>query len=569
MIALRDYQVECLEAVRREWRTVNRTLVVMATGTGKTIVFLALLDDLLKEQPNARALVLSHRVELVRQPIEKAEQYYPSLAPKCGVVMAAEDDASAQIVVATVQTLNSGDRLKRCGHFEYCILDECHHAPSSSYVKVLDAMPGTKILGMTATPMRTDGDGLRKVFQSLAYRLPIDRAIERGALVPFDALGFGLPVRLAGLKETADGWDNEPLGDLLKADNCLEIVLDKWREHASDRLTMLYTASVAQAHATAAYFSARGVPAEAVDGGTPKDTRAGVLERFKTGETRLVANCQVWTEGVDVPEIGCVAMVCPTKSDLAYVQKMGRGLRTVPGKSDCLVLDFAPLEGRNVIMAGDVLGVPRDLAKATKAAEDVGILLGALHVDNYGLVTTIDPTEVTVRLLNYMRHKSSLAWVLEDNLAVATLSQDRTLVMLLPDAERIAREEAKRRSGDWSENDQRLLDALCSVRVVMLTKTAPRRWDGSLVGQYPTFQEAQGDVSELARMLTDPNLAKRSKSWRQAPASEPQIRFGRSLGIDGIAQMSRGKASQSISFAIASQQATRWAMGWEAGRYNA
>ena len=342
-------------------------------------------------------------------------------------------------------------------------------------------------------------------------------------------------------------------------------MLDKWRQHASERPTMLYTASVAQAYATASYFSAHGVPAEAVDGTTPKDERAAILARFKAGETRLVANCQVWTEGLDVPEIGCIAMVCPTRSDLAYVQKMGRGLRTVPGKTSAIVLDFAPMAARNIVMAGDVLGVPRDLAKAAKTAEEAGILLGALYVDQYGLATVIDPTEVVVKLLNYMRHKTSLAWVLEGNMAVATLSAEHTLVVMLPDPQRIANGEAKRRSGEFSATDQRLLDALCSVRVVMLNKTPSRRWEAELVGEYPTFQEAQADTDALARRMLDSTLARRQQSWRKHPPSRAQIDYAHRLGLEIDKDASKGSLAQQITYTVASEQAGRWARNWEAG----
>lgn len=557
MLTLRDYQRECVDAIRREWERVDRTIAVLSTGTGKTIIFLALLDELLRDDALGRGCVIAHRRELIQQPIERAREFFPDLAREMGVVMAGEDDADARVVVATVQTLNSAGRLGRvleAGPFSHVVLDEAHHGTCESYVAVLDRLEGAKVLGCTATPIRTDGDGLRKVFQSCAYRLPIDQGIARGALVPFDALGIGLPVSLSGLRVTEDGWETESLGDVLRAANVLEIVYDKWRELAADRLTIAFTASVAQAFDTAAYFGERGVRAAAVCGETPRAKRDQTLRAFRASELQVVVNCQVLTEGFDAPQASCIMMICPTRSDLAYIQKLGRGLRTFPGKIDCRILDFAPLDERDVVMAGDVLGKPRDVKAAEAKAERAGIL-GALSVNRQGLLTRVDPHELIIRALDYLR-RDRLAWALEGNLATAALSTEHMLAVVLPDLDRVARGEEARDEGGWDEGRERLLGLLRSTRLYLLSKGRYGRWRAETVGVFPAFEGAQARAGSIASELADPTLARRGKRWRRLPAKPGQIAYLARLDVEHGDGLSRGIASQMISRAIAVEAAS-------------
>ncbi len=269
-LELHPWQREALGALAADERAgLRRLLLVMATGTGKTVTFLAWLARALLSGLPFRALIVAHREELIRQPLHTMERFFPDLHRLAGVVMAGRDEAQAGVVVATVQTLARPHRLERVlatGPFTHLVIDEAHHAVAPSYTAVLEALeqanPGLRVLGVTATPIRTDRDGLIRVFEKASYQFSITRAIRAGALVPFRALGFELPLTLDGVRETADGWAAEPLGDLLSAGNVLEIVYEKWQEHARDLPTIAFTAGVAQAHRLAAYFREQGTPAE-------------------------------------------------------------------------------------------------------------------------------------------------------------------------------------------------------------------------------------------------------------------------------------------------------------------
>jgi len=551
MINLRDYQTEAIAAIRADLQTADRTLAVMATGTGKTVVFLALLDALRESGELTRALIIAHRRELIYQPIDRAAAMFKELSADMGIVMAGRNDIGARHIVATVQTLASDKRLAQLlstGAFSHIVIDEAHHATADTYTNLIAKFPGAKIIGFTATPLRSDGDGLSKVFQRVAYRLPISAAIRRGALVTFDALGVQLPISLAGIKETEDGWEREALGDLLLAENVKEIVLKKWTEYAGNRQTIAFTASVAQARETSEYFKAQGVKAEWVSGETPDHERADILGRYQRGDTQIVFNCMVLTEGFDAPETAAVLMIAPTKSDLIYVQRLGRGLRTSPGKTDCRVLDFAPIEDRNVVMAGDVLGKPRAVKKAEDQAARQGVLF-SISVDRLGEAASIDPHSLIVKTLNLLK-KDALAWTFDGVYATAALSEKETLCIVLPDAQRVLKAETLQRGGDWRPPHDRLLQFIKSFRLYHVNGRA------SFVGQYGTLDEAKGHADDLALDHLDHVLSKKSAHWRHDEASDKQRAMLKQLGVTHEVT-TKGQAAQWITHAMTCQQASR------------
>lgn len=419
------------------------------------------------------------------------------------------------------------------------IVHNCHHTTATTYRQVLDQLAGAKTLGVTATPLRADGDGLSRVFERVSVRLPISAAIRAGALVPFNALGVQLPISLAGLKETADGWEAEPLGNLLSAENVLEIVLDHWKQYASNRQTIAFTASVAQAHATAAKFEAACIPAAAVSGETPTAERDDILRRYSRGELRLVANCQVLVEGFDAPHTSAVLMICPTKSDLSYVQKLGRGLRTAEGKTDCLVLDFAPSEERDVIMAGDVLGKPRDVRKAEAKATRSGVMC-AIGIDALGHAATIDPSRLIVKVLNLLK-KDALAWTVDGVYTTATLTAEETLCIVMPDAARVAQAEAMRAGGQWSAAHDKLLAHIRSCRLYTVNGSARH------VGTYGDFEEAKAAADLIALDNFDAKLSKRRADWRSKPPSPAQIAFATRLQLQIPERATKGQLAQLIT----------------------
>jgi len=357
---LRPYQVAAIEGagdypgVLAALQENRSTLLVMATGTGKTTVF----GEVARRWPG-RVLVLAHRDELIEQAAKRLELICQQRAAIEKANFHAPNDA--RLVVASVQTMQRG-RLADWNkeHFGLVIIDECHHAPSRSYQNVLSHFAGAKILGVTATPDRSDRLALGKVFESVAFVYDIADGIKDGHLVPIR--GKTIEVEELDLSDvgTVAGDLNQGQLDQKMADaRVLEGVANPTFDEAGDRPTILFTTSVANAHSIAAILNGRREGcARAVDGGTETFERRAIMEGFRNGGFQFLANCGIATEGFDAPRASCVSVGRPTKSRSLFVQMVGRGLRPDPGsgKSDCLVLDFSGNAGRhNLCTPIDVL----------------------------------------------------------------------------------------------------------------------------------------------------------------------------------------------------------------------
>jgi superfamily II DNA or RNA helicase len=551
-MTLHEHQAEAISAIEAQFAAgKKRTLAVLATGSGKTMIYLHLANKW--ANAGSRVLILAHRRELIHQPVDRAKDYFPKLAKKMGIVMASLDDADTQVTVATVQTVSRSKG--RIGNdYDYIILDECHHGTAATYRKIFDRFPNARWLGLTATPFRTDGNSMSKIFDSVAYRFPITAAVDRGILVPFDAFGFTLPISIEGVTETMEGWDEQALGSLLAAENAIEVVYEKWLQYCSDRRTLCFTASVGQAYATAKYFQEHGIRSEAVDGTTNKKKRDGILRAFRHGRIQVVCNCQVWTEGVDVPEASAALMVCPTKSDLAYVQKLGRVLRTFPGKTNAIVLDFAPMEDRNIIMAGDILGIPRAEKVAKEKAEKAGVLVRAARVSDHGLAVSVDPSEIVVEALKYLR-RGYLAWAVLGYTAVASLSDKAMLAIEMPDVGRIANAEKMKAQGSWGAKKDLLYNSLKHYRLWDCKKNG--RWEARLVGSFVDMETAMNHCEALVNSSFAPKLAKKRRQWRNRPISSAQANYMSMLGILLPDNCNQGQAAQLISHELACRAIAR------------
>lgn len=333
--ALYPHQVTAITEIDNALREHGRTLLVMATGTGKTRTFSAYVQ---RRQPR-RVLLLVHREELL-------DQGRAALADATGWhVQIERAEARANLntraVVASVYTLARPARMQRfpSDAFDLIIIDEAHHATEgTAYTKILEWFHGADVLGVTATPDRLDEKPLGKTFRSVAFEYEVDRAIGDGRLCPIVSQFVKLEgldqlhrVHVRGgdfLQTELDGVYNEQL---------LNDIGDSIAEHAGDRQTIAFTVSVRQAE----YMASRSVvPAAAVHGDMERGERKRILAAYGRGEIQHIYNVAILTEGADLPATSCVAMARPTMSRSLYAQMLGRGLRIVEGKKDCLVLDF-------------------------------------------------------------------------------------------------------------------------------------------------------------------------------------------------------------------------------------
>lgn len=366
MLELRDYQIEALEgAEQAEREGIRRPLVVHPTGTGKGVEMGAMAAA---RADRGRTLVMVHRDELAGQFIEKLGWAAPELGS--GIVKANRNELDAEVVVASVQTGSRDNRLSqlvesaRRSPFGTILVDEAHHAPAPTWTKMLTALGafnpyGPLTVGFTATPER-DGKTLG-VWEKVVSYMSIREAIFKGYLCPIlPAEVVETNMDLDKVRKTGGDYSDGSLGEALEASGAILQIADAYKEHAADRKGVAFTPTVKTAHQLAEALCQRGIRAEALDGTTDPEIRRAMLRRLKSGETQVVTNCGVLTEGFDEPSISCVVIARPTKFHGLYVQMVGRGTRKHPLKKDLLVIDVVGVSKRHELVGLVDLGLDVD-----------------------------------------------------------------------------------------------------------------------------------------------------------------------------------------------------------------
>lgn len=411
MITLRQYQHDANAALARELaKGNNRLLLQMATGLGKTVTFAAMLQDAailawLEQFPEdeRRMLIIAHREELLDQSCEKIQRLNP------GVMVSIEQGARrssrfSDVVIASIQTLAASKfrrlhELLKYHEFRIVVIDEAHHAAAPSYRTGLvhmgflppqdasdednaeaaseqDAAELSKhlaewdkvapkdrlLVGVTATPNRSDAVGLGCVFQTIAYTYPIRKAVEDGFLVPIVPWVVDTSVSLDQVRTQRGDFNQRELADAVNNEYRNGLAVDAWHKKAHLRQTIAFTVDVQHAHDVAAAFLQRGIRAAAVSGETPKDERRRLLNDYRRGQLDVLTNCMVLTEGTDLPMASCILHMKPTKSATLYEQMTGRGLRLHDGKADCVVIDMVDIARKHSLQMAPVLyGLPPGL----------------------------------------------------------------------------------------------------------------------------------------------------------------------------------------------------------------
>ena len=333
---LRPYQREAEAAILNEWDAgILRTLLVLPTGCGKTIVFSKVIED--RVRAGDRVLVLAHRGELLEQASDKLAQ---ATGLRCATEKADESCLGSwyRVVVGSVQSLMREKRLSRFAHdyFQTIVVDEAHHVLSDGYQRVLDHFGQAKVLGVTATPDRGDMRNLGQCFQSLAYEYTLPKAIREGFLSPIKALTIPLKLDLTGVGVQSGDFKAGDLGTAL--DPYLEQIADEMTRHCSDRKTVVFLPLVKTSQKFRDILLRHGFRAAEVNG-TSQD-RAQILSDFDTGKYNVLCKSMLLTEGWDCPSVDCIVVLRPTKVRSLYSQMVGRGTRLFRGKDHLLLLDF-------------------------------------------------------------------------------------------------------------------------------------------------------------------------------------------------------------------------------------
>lgn len=333
---LRPYQEEAKESIFEEWdKGVLKTLLVLPTGCGKTVVFAKVAEDCVRR--GDRVLILAHRGELLEQAADK-------IAKVTGLGCATEKAEQScrgswfRITVGSVQTLMREKRLGQfqADYFNTIIIDEAHHCISDSYQKILQHFGSAHVLGVTATPDRGDMQNLGQVFDSLAYEYTLPKAIREGYLSPIKALTIPLQLDLSGVSMQSGDFK---AGDIATAlDPYLYQIADEMEKYCKDRKTVVFLPLVKTSQKFKDILNEKGFCAAEVNG--ESRDRAEVLEAFDRGDYNVLCNSMLLTEGWDCPSVDCVIVLRPTKVRSLYSQMVGRGTRLCEGKDHLLLLDF-------------------------------------------------------------------------------------------------------------------------------------------------------------------------------------------------------------------------------------
>jgi len=341
-VELRPYQNTAIEKVEAEFGKGTRsTLIVLATGCGKTIIFSNLAAREVRR--GGRVLILAHRGELLEQAIDKL---YKATGIRAGLEKAeitsdvTLDDLPFTVVVGSVQSMKSERRLARFApnEFSLIVIDECHHALTGTYRAVIDHFPTARLLGVTATPDRGDLRSLSEVFQSISFEYSIVEAIRDGFLSPIHAQTVPLRIDLTGVAKQAGDYQAAGLGAALIP--YLHQICREIKQRCADRKTIVFTPLISISREMQTIFQEEGIAEVREVNGESAD-RAETLEWFSNAPNGCVLlNSMLLTEGYDEPSVDCIVVLRATKVRALYVQMVGRGTRLSPGKKNLLLLDF-------------------------------------------------------------------------------------------------------------------------------------------------------------------------------------------------------------------------------------
>ena len=342
-MTLRPYQQGAREKVHAEWEAGRlRTLTVLPTGTGKTIVFSAVAED--QVRAGDRVLILAHRGELLDQAAEKLKK---STGLGCAVEKAESSCLNSwyRVTVGSVQSLQRPQRLEKFPHdyFGTIIIDEAHHAITDGYRRILDWFGGARVLGVTATPDRGDMRNLGEVFDSLAYEYKLTDAIRDGYLCRILAQTIPLKLDISTVGMSGGDYSAGELGSAL--DPYLDQIASEMSDRCKDRRTVVFLPLIKTSQKFRDTLNAHGFSAAEVNGQSAD--RAQILADFSAGKYNVLCNSMLLTEGWDCPGVDCVVVLRPTKVRSLYSQMVGRGTRICDGKKDLLLLDFLWLTDRH------------------------------------------------------------------------------------------------------------------------------------------------------------------------------------------------------------------------------
>lgn len=349
---LRTYQLEVIEKVRNSIRNGNKSIIIQATcGSGKTIIAGSIISSALEK--GKKVLFLVHFRQLAYQAMERFEDF--GISDEVGIIMAGEEsNLDRPVQIASIQTYARRIEFDAAGYNRWfsdadiVFYDECHASIAKTRKELLDIYKGEAIIiGLSATPCRSDSRPLGTIYDDIVSCIGIKELTELEHLVPARYFGAKHLPDLSNIPTVAGDYNKKILGERVNKPELVGDILENWLRIAGDRQTVIFATNVKHSKYIESVFLENGISIEHVDAHTPPEEREDVLRRFKDGDTQIVTNVGVFSEGADFPWASSVVLARPSKSYGRFIQMAGRGLRLHPGKADCILIDHAGLIERH------------------------------------------------------------------------------------------------------------------------------------------------------------------------------------------------------------------------------
>ena len=424
MMELRPYQQEAVKAVEGEWdKGVRRTLLVLPTGTGKTIVFAQIAAD--AANGGGHVLVMAHRRELLSQ---AADKIHMTTGASCDMI-GQDYTPEHAIAIGSVQGMQRESRLEQFppDYFTTIIVDEAHHSLSQGYQRVLTHFDNADVLGVTATPDRGDMKNLGQYFESLAYEYTLPEAIKDGYLCRIEAEMIPLQIDLSSAKVQMGDFTDSSLGSAIEP--YLESIAEEMAHCCPDRKTVVFLPLISTSQKFCDILNGKGFRAAEVNGNSPD--REDILRDFENGKYNVLCNSMLLTEGWDCPSVDCVVVLRPTKVRSLYCQMVGRGTRLSPGKDHLLLLDFLWMSERhNLCHPASLICRKQDVADKMTQNMQPGVAIDIEDAAEQAERDVIEEREQTLaKQLAEMRHRKKK---LVDPLQYAMSIQNENLTDYVP-----------------------------------------------------------------------------------------------------------------------------------------
>lgn len=352
--SLRPYQEKAKKEIFDAWDTVDNVMFQMPTGTGKTRLFTSIIRDIndyskLRREP-VKILIIAHRTELIDQIDESLRRYKVAHNVIAG---GRNRNYKFPVNVASIQTITHPNNLLEAKklNVQFVIIDEAHHALAATYKKLWNLYPGSKKLGVTATPWRMNHQSFTDLFDKLVLSMPIKDFIKQGYLAPYKY--FSLRGN-SDIQSTIDDIELDRFGEYKESSMEAKMdigsiraqLLDSYLSLAEGKKGIIYAINIVHAQHICEEYKKAGYLAVSIDSKTPAAKRKELVNQFKQGEIDIIVNVDIFSEGFDCPDIEFIQLARPTRSLVKYLQQVGRGLRPTENKENCIILDNVGMYSR-------------------------------------------------------------------------------------------------------------------------------------------------------------------------------------------------------------------------------